>query len=302
MTEYLPRILDLHMHSTISDGTDSPAELLEHVKAAGVDLFSLTDHDAVQGCTELQALLAGDGPRFIPGVEFSCEDELGKYHVLGYGYDPVSPSILAVVTQGHELRMKKLRQRLDFLFTEFGFRFPDSEIRALFSLSNPGKPHIAKLMIKSGYAETKEQAFKEYLNKQRIKEGHVRPEEAIRGILGAGGIPVLAHPCYGDGDQLILGDELDQRVARLMGFGLQGLECYYSGFSRVLRNQALGLAEKYGLYVTAGSDYHGKNKLVPLADTGLEPGAERADGLLRFLKKALREEAGLRNPAENGKP
>lgn len=288
MTDSLPRILDLHMHSLVSDGTDTPAELLENVKAAGIELFSLTDHDAIQGCLELQGMIAPNDPLFIPGVEFSCKDEMGKYHILGYGYDPASPSIRGVVAQGHGLRMKKLQQRLDLLSSEYGFRFPEEERQTLFSLSNPGKPHIGNLMVKMGFAKTKEQAIKEYLNRLKVKAGHVRPEEAIRGILGAGGIPVLAHPSYGDGDQLILGDELDQRVVRLMDYGLQGLEGYYSGFTPVLRKQVLNLSEKYSLYVTAGSDYHGKNKMVTLADTGLDPDAVAADGLKRFLEDLLR--------------
>ena len=290
MTNTLPRVLDLHMHSTVSDGTDPPAEILANVKAAGIGFFSLTDHDAIQGCEQLLALLAPGDPLFVPGVEFSCKDELGKYHILGYGYDPAAPSIRAVVAQGHALRMQKVRQRLEILGTEYGFRFPAQEIRALLSLSNPGKPHIAKLMVQHGYAESKEQAFHEFLNKLRVKAGHVRPEEAIRGILGAGGIPVLAHPPYGDGDQLILGGDLDDRTARLKDFGLQGLEGYYSGFSAVLRDQVLHLAEKYGLYVTAGSDYHGKNKLIPLADTGLEPGEVPVEGLRRFFADVLRDQ------------
>ena len=285
MTYDLTMLIDLHMHSAFSDGTDSPEQLLKNVKAAGITLFSLTDHDAVQGCVELQALISPDDPRFIPGVEFSCSDELGKYHILGYRYDPQYPSIQGVVSEGHGLRMKKLQQRLDFLDREFGFRFPDSEIKTLYSLSNPGKPHIAKLMVKMGFAESKEQAMKDYLNLQRIKDGHVHPQEAIEGILGAGGIPVLAHPCYGDGDQLILGDELEQRVVRLMGFGMQGLEGFYSGFTAVLRDQVLHLAQKHLLYVTAGSDYHGSNKLVSLADTGMGQETGLPDGLKRFLEQ-----------------
>ena len=118
MTNTLPRVLDLHMHSTVSDGTDSPAEILANVKAAGIGFFSLTDHDAVQGCEQLLALMAPGDPLFIPGVEFSCKDELGKYHILGYGYDPAAPSIRAVVAQGHALRMQKVRQRLEILGTK----------------------------------------------------------------------------------------------------------------------------------------------------------------------------------------
>lgn len=278
-------IIDLHMHSNISDGTDSPAELLDRVRSAGIEVFSLTDHDAIRGCAELREVLAPGDPRFLAGVEFSCKDELGKYHILGYGYDPESASIRDVVDKGHGYRMSKLMQRLETLRATFGFVIPEQDVRALLALPNPGKPHIANLLVKLGYARSKEQAFRDILNRLSGKEEYVRPEEAIRGILGAGGIPVLAHPCYGDGDQLILGQELEQRVQRLMDFGLLGLEAYYSGFSAPLRSQVLAIAERYGLYVTAGSDYHGRNKLIFPADTGLEQTDAPAEGLLRFLRE-----------------
>lgn len=277
----LPSI-DLHMHSTFSDGTDTPAQLLKTVKAAGLGCFALTDHDAIAGCVELQGLLAPGDPQFIPGIEFSCKDELGKYHVLGYRYDPASPAIRDVLALGHGYRMKKLGLRLDYLRAEYGFVFPEEDLEALYAQPNPGKPHIANLMVKHGYAKTKNQAFADYLNRLHAEDDYVRPEEAIRGILGAGGVPVLAHPCYGDGDQIILGDELEQRVVRLEAFGLQGLEGYYSGFSKPLRELVLSLAERYGLYVTAGSDYHGTNKLVSLGDTGIKESAAPAEGILRF--------------------
>ena len=279
----LPHI-DLHMHSTVSDGTDSPAELLDCVKAAGLELFSLTDHDAIGGCLLMQAMLKPGDPEFLPGIEFSCKDELGKYHILGYGYDPTSKSIRSVVDLGHGYRMKKLGERLTYLREKYGFTFPEEDLQRLYAQPNPGKPHIGNLMVKMGYVPTRDQAFRDYLNGLPGKDDYVRPEEAIRGILGSGGIPVLAHPCYGDGDQLILGEELEHRVLRLMGFGLQGLEACYSGFSKPLRNQVLALAEKHGLYVTAGSDYHGKNKLIALGDTGIDQLPKIPEGLERFCR------------------
>ena len=112
----------------------------------------------------------------------------------------------------------------------------------------------------------------------------MRPEEAIRGILSAGGIPVLAHPCYGSGDELILGEDLEWRLRKLMDYGLQGVEAYYSGFPEKLRQEMLSFAAEYGLYVTAGSDYHGANKLVQLGNTGLEATSELPKGFLRFLE------------------
>ena len=139
--------IDLHMHSTVSDGTDAPEALLSRVRAAGLDLFSLTDHDAIQGCGRILAARKPEDPAFLSGVEISCKDEEGKYHILGYGYDPESEAIQSVVALGHSLRMKKVHARLDFLKERFGFEFPEEEIQALLSLDNPGKPHIGNLLV-----------------------------------------------------------------------------------------------------------------------------------------------------------
>lgn len=279
----LPEAIDLHIHSTVSDGTETPEELLRCVREAGIALFSLTDHDAIQGCARIQAVRRPDDPAFLPGVEFSCRDEAGKYHILGYGYDPNTAPIQSAVAFGHSLRMKKVRMRLDFLKDRFSFDFPPEEIRSLLALDNPGKPHIGNLMVKLGFAETKEKAIRDYIDQLRIPTDYIRPEQAIQGILASGGIPVLAHPCYGSGDELIVGEELEQRICKLMDFGLLGVEAYYSGFSKQLRAQVLALAERYELYVTAGSDYHGRNKLVSLGDTGMDCETPPA-GLLRFLQ------------------
>ena len=283
----LPVTIDLHMHSTTSDGTDLPEELPERVKKAGIFLFSLTDHDAIKGCARIQEKLVEGDPKFIPGVEFSCRDEMGKYHILGYAYDISSEAINRTVAQGHGYRMTKLKKRLDFLESTFGFSPSAVEMRELFSMDNPGKPHIADLMIRHGFASDKKEAIHNYINKLQIKNMNLRPEEAIEGILESGGIPVLAHPAYGDGDQLILGEEMDQRLRRLMDFGLQGVEAYYSGFTDKLRGEILSFAEKYDLYVTAGSDYHGKNKLVALGDTGLDDVSECVEGLRKVLNRIL---------------
>ncbi len=275
--------IDLHLHTTVSDGTDTPAELLAAVIAAGLSVFSVTDHDAVKAAQTLRGLLPAGGPRFISGVEFSCRDERGKYHILGYGFDPEDAAVLAVVGHGHALRMEKAAARLEQLRTEFGISFPAEETARLLALDNPGKPHIGNLMVKYGYAATKEQAIGEYLNRIHIKIGHIRPEEAISGILASGGIPVLAHPFYGSGDELILGEEMEDRLRRLTAHGLRGIEAFYSGFTEKLRGEALALAERYDLFVTAGSDYHGTNKLVGLGETGLAAGEEYPPGLRRFL-------------------
>lgn len=276
--------IDLHTHSTVSDGTDTPEELLENVRRAGIDLFALTDHDAVLGCDVIRRVRQADDPQFLNGVEFSCRDEQGKYHILGYGYDPASPSVRRIVEKGHGLRMEKVAARLEFIRQRFGFCFPDSEIQSLMSLNNPGKPHIGNLMVKYGYAESKKQAIDEYINQAKVRSAFIRPEEAIEAILQGGGIPVLAHPAYGSGDEMILGDEMDCRLRRLMDFGLRGMEAFYSGFTPKLQAAMLSFAEKYDLYVTAGSDYHGKNKLTALGDTNIGSVQTVPDGMKRFLE------------------
>ena len=228
----LLRTIDLHLHTTVSDGTDTPEELLSRVRAAGIGLFAVTDHDAVKGCAIIQSIRTAGDPSFVAGAEFSCKDEEGKYHILGYGFDPDAEPIRQLVGLGHRYRVNKVRARLDFLEKTLGFGFPGEEIHRLFELDNPGKPHIANLMVRYGYAQTKEEAIKKYINQLHFRSEYVRPEEAISGILAGGGIPVLAHPSYGSGDELIIGEEMERRLCRLISFGLKGVEAFYSGFTK----------------------------------------------------------------------
>lgn len=285
-----PKKIDLHIHTTVSDGTDTPGELLEKVREAGISLFSVTDHDAVKASTIIPDLLKEGDPEFVCGAEFSCKDENGKYHILGYDYDPSSDTILGLVDLGHTYRMNKVKARLDFLRDRFGFWFSDEDLEKLLARDNPGKPHIANLMVKYGYTETKEIAILEYINQLHFHMEYVRPEEAIEGILGAGGIPVLAHPCYGSGDQLIIGQEMEERLKKLIGMGLQGVEAFYSGFTAKLQNEMLDLAKKYDLYVTAGSDYHGRNKMIELGDNNLDTVDDYPEEMKRFLDELKRRQ------------
>lgn len=276
------------MHSTISDGSDTVAELLNNVKNAGIKVFSVTDHDSVKSAKIMRELLLGeDGISFISGVEFSCRDENGKYHILGYGFNADNSDLQNVVNYGHSLRMNKVMARINFLKSEFGFCFNEDDVKQLLSLDNPGKPHIGNLMVKYGFADTKESAINDYINRIHFKSEHLRPEEAISAIIASGGIPVIAHPFYGSGDELIIGDDMDNRIKRLIEYGLCGIEAFYSGFSDKLRKEALLLAEKYDLLVTAGSDYHGKNKLVELGDTGILSETQYPERLKKFLIKLL---------------
>lgn len=278
-----PGFIDLHMHSTVSDGTDTPQALLEAVRSAGIGVFSVTDHDAVRAGKEIRELLKKGDPRFITGAEFSCKDTDGKCHILAYGFDPDAEPIVELVNTLHALRMQKAFARVQKLETEYGFTFPDEERDALFAMANPGKPHIANMMVRCGYAQTKEEAILRYLNPIRLHAGSLKPQEVIGRILAGGGIPVLAHPLFGSGSDDLDDVRMEQRLQRLTACGLQGVEAYYSGFSAQQSARMLSLAERFDLYVTAGSDYHGTNKTVRLGETGFDGTAERPDGMERFL-------------------
>ena len=282
-------IIDLHMHTTVSDGTETPEQISGSVREAGIGLFSVTDHDDTRGsCRILEQIVAGETgiPPFITGVEFSCKDaQLREYHILGYGYDVSAGAVLNLTRKAHSFRIQKVLLRLEFLEEEYGFSFPAEELETLFSLDNPGKPHIGNLMVKYGYAPSKDSAILDYINKKKIPDVYLTPEEAIQGILESGGIPILAHPAFGSGEQRLNKEELEERVVRLTETGLRGIEAYYSVFTDEAVRMHLDLAEKYGLYVTAGSDYHGTNKTVILGDTPLNRAAAAAEGLQRFLEE-----------------
>ena len=273
--------IDLHLHTTVSDGTDSPEELLASVRASGLSLFSVTDHDALDAARILPKLLTVGDPHFLSGIEFTSKDETGKCHILGYGFDPEHPAMVALAARGHELRVKKAAARFDFLESEYGISFPKEEVERVLSLKGPSKAHIWNLMVKFGYAATMEEALQK-LGRMYYTGEYISAEEAIAAILGAGGVPVLAHPFHGSGNERIEPDKMEERIVHLMGYGLQGLEVFYSTFSPEVRQAALALAKKYRLFATAGSDYHGTNKRVQIGETGLYPN-DLPKELLAFL-------------------
>lgn len=286
---------DLHMHSTFSDGTDSPRDLLERIRAAGsetgsrIDIFSLTDHDDFRGCLEILPLLRSGDPLFIPGVEISAKKEKRKYHILGYAFDTSASSIRKLTEKTHSFRMEKLAIRLDFLKKEFGFEFPSEEIDTLYSLSNPGKPHLGNLMAKYGYAPSKNEAIANYINQCHTASSYASPEEAIDSILSSGGIPVLAHGIYGSGTQYLDEKELTSRIAYLKSLGLMGMECYYSRYTAADQALTSNLCSQYDLLATAGSDYHGTNKPVQIGENGLADAAadERVLAFIDLCKDKL---------------
>lgn len=264
---------DLHMHSVYSDGTDTPELLLRNVRAAGLDIFALTDHDTAEGCDAVRALLQPDDPVFIGGVEFSCKDARGKYHMLGYCYDVKKPAIRETVAFAHNNRILKTQDRFRYLQERFGFTFTGEERAELLAQKNPGRPHFAALMLKKGYVRTKNEGFDAFRD-YRDTVPSLSPEDAIDAILRSDGIPVLAHGILADGSGDLSREEISARVERFKAAGLMGLECYYSTFTPGQKEIMLELADRFNLLITAGSDYHGANKTVGLGQTN-DPDLER---------------------------
>ena len=256
---------DLHLHSCFSDGTDTPEQLFEKVRSCGIDAFSLTDHNVFGGCRRMLEIVPDD-ICFVAGAEFSVRDEYGKYHLLGYGFDLDNAEINAISIRSHNIAVSKLNGRIEFLKNVYGWTFTRDEIAWAESQSNPGKPHIVELMKKHGYGEG--QNLYHLLNGYPETETQLEPEMVIRAIKAAGGIPVLAHAFFGDGDYDLSDDETLSRIARFKEYGLMGVEAWYSGFSAAQTAKLLYWAGRYDLVCTCGSDYHGARKRVGAGDTG----------------------------------
>ena len=261
--------VDLHMHSTASDGTDTPIRLLEKVRSLGLECFSLTDHDTFAGVQEIHDRIP-EGIRFVPGIEFSCRyQNKWQCHILGYGGDPDSAPLKKAVRKARAMRLNKLTVRIERLRSEYQICFTDEEMQELESKNCPGKPHLAELLIRKGYGSDMKEVFETYLKK--IDMGiHMEPDPAIEAILGGGGIPVWAHPFGEKETKFTPPEKVEKRIKLLKEFGIMGLECYYSKYSKEQIRFLLEMAKRYDLLVSGGSDYHGTRKDVSLGILGRE--------------------------------
>ncbi len=254
--------LDLHTHTTYSDGTYTPHELIAHAVEKECEYISITDHDNFEHISHL-----GEIPKnikYISGVEISAEFKK-TLHILGYGFDPGHAELKSALNTLQEARRKRNMSMLENMAKE-GFHISMEELREESRGGIVGRPHFANLMLAKGYVKTYQEAFDKYLakgqpfymNKQRLE-----PKEAIRLILDAGGIPVMAHPYQTD----LTSPELEALIVELKSYGLQGIEAYYSQHTKEQVKEYLEYAKKYDLLVTAGSDFHGGNK--PDIDLGM---------------------------------
>ena len=250
--------LDLHIHTAASDGSDTPAELARKVAAAGLTLFSVTDHDTIDGALEMEGLVP-HGVRYIRGVEFSCVSPAGKCHILGYHYDPDHPAFRAALAEVRQLRLEKLERRLEKLRREYAIELTDAELRWLYSRNSPGKPHLGRILLDRGLAPSLDSAIRTYL-KDVPGRDRIEARTAVEAILASGGFPVWAHPLGGEGEKRLTTEEFEGLLTALTGYGIRGLECRYSRYSAHEAAFLEERAKKLGLAITGGSDYHGKNK------------------------------------------
>jgi len=248
-------MIDLHMHSTFSDGSLKPAQLVEEGARIRLKGMALTDHDSTAGVPQFMAACAAQGVVGIPGVEISAEIAKGTMHVLGYHVDRDCRELEGVLEQirdGRESRNRKILGKL----CAAGLELTWDEVAAFAGEDVVGRPHFAQALLAKGYVSSKDAAFELYLAKGRpayVDRFRLPPRESIATILAAGGVPVLSHPFTLDLSQKALKDT----VTELKSYGLAGLEVYYSEHTPEMTKQYLSLCASLGLVATGGSDFHG---------------------------------------------
>ena len=251
-------VIDLHIHTTASDGSDSPLELLDQLRAAGIRVFSVTDHDTIDGALALQGQIPGD-MTFLRGVEFSCISPAGKCHILGYGYDPEHPALLAALEAGRQLRQEKMARRLRQLREDFGIELTEEELAWLQSRTSPGKPHLGRILAAREPGLSLNGAIKTYIRDVPGRD-RIGTDTAISAIAAAGGVSVWAHPLGGEGEKRLTREKFEGLLRDLLDSGLQGMECWYSRYSMEEIRFLESRARELGLIITGGSDYHGTSK------------------------------------------
>ena len=253
--------IDLHTHSTASDGSMAPGEVVRLAKERGLAAFALTDHDTIDGLAEAVAAGLELDLEVIPGVEISAKyaHGPGSMHILGYFLDYESELLakrLAVLKQARKDRNPQIVAKLNKL----GIPVTMEQVEAISGGGQVGRPHIAQALYQGGFVRSLQEAFDVYLGNNGlayVSKFRFPPEEAIAMIRDARGVPVLAHP-------FTLGlhtlDALRPLLQELMDLGLAGVECYYPEHSPDQEALYLSLARNLGLLITGGSDFHGDNK------------------------------------------
>jgi predicted metal-dependent phosphoesterase TrpH len=247
---------DLHTHTTASDGTNSPSANVRMAAEAGLAAVAITDHDTVSGIREALEEGTRIGIRVVPGVEISTVANGQDIHVLGYFIDYEDESFLRRLEELRRTRDRRnemLIERLRELGVDISMEEVLKELEGSKSKDDTiGRPHIAAVLVKKGYAASIQEAFERYLGKQGaayVNPPRIGPTTAVEWIREAGGAAVLAHPGLYDDDKLVM---------ELIAFGIDGIEAYHSDHSPEDEEKYARLAQRHGLLITAGSDFHGE--------------------------------------------
>lgn len=293
--------VDLHSHSTASDGTLAPAEVARLARTCGLSGWALTDHDTIGGIAEAAEESARLGIDFLAGIEISAEfPHPGTLHILGYGVDPESPVLRDMTRQlleGRDNRNPKIVTKLQELGVAISMEEVEREAgKEANSEAVIGRPHIAAILHRKGYVSSIKEAFNKYLapgglayfDKERLS-----PRRALEMIRESGGIAVLAHPV-----QLRLENDaqLERVVKDLVDLGLQGIEVIHSDHTAADVERCTRIAEKFSLIRTGGSDFHGAKK------AGVELGLANGRRVPREFLDALLEKLGRTEVARASRP
>lgn len=244
--------VDLHVHSTASDGKYSPEEIVRKAAALGIRYLSITDHDSVAGIEPaVKAAQAFPRLTFIPGVEVSTDVAEGEIHILGYFIDYTRQELAANLKRFRTSREVRARRMVDKL-GEMGIEIDWARVREIAGAGAIGRPHVAQAMLEKRYIGSFKEAFDKYIGRDGpayVEREKMTPEEAVALILRSGGLPVLAHP--------FTVKEPEEWTAVLKKAGLVGIEAYYKDNTPEDTEAVLKMAKKYGLIATGGTDFHG---------------------------------------------
>ncbi len=242
--------VDLHLHTTASDGALNPTELVREAKAHGLECIAVTDHDSTEGIEEAQA--EGDrlGVQVIPGIEMSTDIPRAEVHVLGYYLDYKNPEFQSTLRQLRDGRRDRAEKMVSKL-AEMGLDVPWERVLEVAGQGSVGRPHIAQVMVERGYVSTLVEAFTDYIGRNApayVERYKLTPAEAVALVRQVDGLPVLAHP----GEVM----SLDTLLPELISAGLVGMECYYGDYSPETVEVLLELADGHNLIPTGGTDFH----------------------------------------------
>lgn len=256
--------IDLHIHTTASDGTSTPSQVLQRAQELQLAAIAITDHDTLDGVQEALRLGTSPALHFLPGVEISATPPPpfrcpGSFHILGYGFQPDDPVLNRTLFQLQDARDNRNPRIIERL-NRLGLDITLDEVSRMAGNSLLGRPHIARLMVKKGYARSINDAFDNYLGKGKpayVDKFRIDTAQAIALILAAGGLPVLAHPYLLEAES---DKELEDLLVMMKAMGLMGLEVYYPDHPAEHTEQYKQLARKHDLIMTGGTDFHGTLK------------------------------------------